>query len=315
MPDAETRWGRLRQAVSDDDPFTNFRLVVDLARLQQLDTKAVFLSTEGRDVAGLLATSRKVGPFLDCVPPRLVPTTPILIAPDADPTTGATACLLGEIVLGHSHRVTMISRKLPLAPTANHTWHTHSLETYVVDLQELGEDVTEKWSASARRTFRKSDDRLTVTEDASATSASIELCASAYARSGKNFGIETEGLRKIVAHPPPGICTIVLSAKDESGQLKGGLVILTGGETAYYWIPGSVPGPAMTVLIGKALDRLRAQGLRRFDFLGANVPSIAEFKRRFGPRLEPYVQFRASRSRTLDGLIAARESLRRILGG
>ena len=59
-------------------------------------------------------------------------------------------------------------------------------------------------------------------------------------------------------------------------------------QTAHYWIAGSPPGPAMTVLLGHTLPRLRDAGLQRFDFVGANTPSIAEFKRHFGPTLTPY---------------------------
>jgi hypothetical protein len=44
----------------------------------------------------------------------------------------------------------------------------------------------------------------------------------------------------------------------------------------------------MTVLLAEALPRLRADGLAAFDFVGANTPSIAEFKRRLGPALVPY---------------------------
>ncbi len=42
------------------------------------------------------------------------------------------------------------------------------------------------------------------------------------------------------------------------------------------------------VLLGHILPRLRDDGIEQFDFVGANTPSIAEFKRHFGPVLTPY---------------------------
>ncbi len=316
LPDVETRWERLRQTTETDDPFTNLRLIVELARLQQLEAKTVFVCADGRDIAGIVATSRKIGPFLDCVPPKLVPTTPLLIAAGAAGyLKGRNVIrLLGDIVLNHAHRVTIVSRDPDVLEAADGQWQADTLETYVIDLQELGENVTERWSAGTRRTFRKNEDRLRVTEDPLAAQFAIELCAESYSRSGRSLGVDTNGLQQLVLNPPEGISTTVFAVRNESERVAGALVILSAGDTAYYWIAGSPPGPAMTVLIGHALARLRSLGLKKFDFLGANVPSIAEFKRRFGPRLEPYTQMRASRSRTLDGLIAARESLRRILG-
>ena len=48
----------------------------------------------------------------------------------------------------------------------------------------------------------------------------------------------------------------------------------------------------MTVLLGHVLARLREEGVAYFDFVGANTPSIAEFKRRFGSELVSYFRAR-----------------------
>ena len=74
------------------------------------------------------------------------------------------------------------------------------------------------------------------------------------------------------------------------GAPEAGLIVLRDGASACYWIAGSVPGPAMTVLLGHVLSRLQAEGVRYFDFVGANVPPVAEFKRHFGPKLVPYLR-------------------------
>ena len=86
-------------------------------------------------------------------------------------------------------------------------------------------------------------------------------------------------------------------------------MVLTHGRTAYYWIAGSVPGPAMTVILGAVLGRLRSEGFESFDFLGANTPSIAEFKRRFGPALVEYPRLVASRSRIFEAMLSAKHTI------
>jgi hypothetical protein len=74
----------------------------------------------------------------------------------------------------------------------------------------------------------------------------------------------------------------------ETREIEAAATILTDRREAFYWVVGSRPGPAMTVLIGKMLPLLAEKGFARFDFMGANTPSVAEFKRKLGPRLETY---------------------------
>jgi hypothetical protein len=66
----------------------------------------------------------------------------------------------------------------------------------------------------------------------------------------------------------------------------------------------------MTVLIGKLLDELSQEGFEYFDLVGANTPSIAEFKRRLNPVLVPYFRVRHVRPRFLRILLSLRDALR-----
>ena len=90
------------------------------------------------------------------------------------------------------------------------------------------------------------------------------------------------------------------------GSAQAGLVMAWHGERAHYWVVGSEPGPAMAVLVGHATDVLRARGVRRVHFGGANTPSVAEFKRNFGWHLVPVVRARWVGPRWLRALDALR---------
>ena len=66
----------------------------------------------------------------------------------------------------------------------------------------------------------------------------------------------------------------------------------------------------------KALERLRAEGIvETFDFAGANIGSIAHFKRGFGGRLVPYYAVSWARNRWAHWLAVSAPGWRRRLSG
>jgi hypothetical protein len=86
-------------------------------------------------------------------------------------------------------------------------------------------------------------------------------------------------------------------------QLAAGMIVLHRGTTAWYWVTASVPGPAMTVLVAAVAADLADRGIRTFDLMGANTPSIAEFKRRLGAERVAYAHIVLAGS-GLSGLLA-----------
>ena len=115
------------------------------------------------------------------------------------------------------------------------------------------------------------------------------LCAESYRRHQRNApAAESQLVALIQQLQTAGAARVFAATASGENAPSGGVIVLHDGRTAHYWIAGSRPGPAMTVLLGKLLPRLRDEGLEVFDFVGANTPSIAEFKRHFRPRLTPY---------------------------
>ncbi len=188
-------------------------------------------------------------------------------------------------------------------------WKQDHLKTYVLPLQDTSVDVTSDWSSSTRRLYRKHSARLNVIEDSTAASRIVALWIEAYARSSSPLEIDALAMTGLVDWLHQHSECRVFAAVDHDGSVEGGLVVLMHRETAYYWIAGSVPGPAMTVILGDVIQRLKSEGVATFDFLGANTPSIAEFKRRFGPHLIEYPRLIASRSRIFEAMLAAKHSL------
>lgn len=170
-------------------------------------------------------------------------------------------------------------------------WKIRPFYTYRLELGAF-EPLLKSWSSSRRYDFRKNRDdyRVEKTDDVGAI---IELCAESYERSGRTLPGGKTSIRSMVRTlVESGLAAAYTAVPlEETARPEAGTVILQHEEKAYYWLSGSRRGPAMTVLLGTLLERLSREGFHTFDMVGANTPSIAEFKRQFGPELVPY--FRA----------------------
>ncbi|MEK6571523.1 MAG: GNAT family N-acetyltransferase [Bacteroidota bacterium] len=119
----------------------------------------------------------------------------------------------------------------------------------------------------------------------------------------------------------------IYSAADSEGNIHAERAVVVHKDRAYDWIAGSnlqiedesgpkssdldrrfrrilsnepvgnsanglVEGHANQLLVWEIFKRLSAEGVRTFDFLGANTPSVVEFKRAFGGNLNCYFEVR-----------------------
>lgn len=168
----------------------------------------------------------------------------------------------------------------------------------------LGESPTTGWSSNPKRTLKSEAAHFTVEIGEEGVDAVADLVLASHERQGQDIGVVPEALWRMVhGATEAGLARIFVARRD--GTPEAGLAALTDGRTAHYWLAGSIPGPAMTVLLAEAFTQLRAEGVTTFDFAGANTPSIAEFKRRFGAELVPYFRARHTRPgplRLLDPL-------------
>jgi len=78
---------------------------------------------------------------------------------------------------------------------------------------------------------------------------------------------------------------------DNTGEVISAMALVSDEKTAYAWISGSIPGRnssgAFSLLFWDAIRRYSATCLQ-LDMVGANIPSIAFFKKGFGGLLKPY---------------------------
>lgn len=253
--------------------------------------------------AAALVYPKRRGPLRAAALPPLAPTAAPILAEDAS-SDGLTTLLTA--LEKKSHQATFI---LPFnwndgGVFAAAGWTTTERHTYVSLLPEGADPAA--WSANARRVAKKAGGLYTIEEDARHVGAAVRLMTASYRRSTTPFGIEDGHVERVArALMDAGLARCFGAVPVGGGEAEAALVVAHDDRAGYYWIPGSVPGPAMTALLAAALPRLAADGLAHFDWCGANTPSIAEFKRRFGPTLTPVVRARWVRpgaARLLDRL-------------
>ncbi|CAN5484862.1 hypothetical protein BH23BAC4_BH23BAC4_12610 [soil metagenome] len=193
-------------------------------------------------------------------------------------------------------------------------WDGSTRYTFETDTDRLPEDVTAAWSEAPRRTWKKHRDQFEVAiggfDDLSMAREAVDLQLSSYRASSDNMGVSRDSLVVAVDQLLRNRAAYPVVAYDLAGRPTAGVIVLSNATTAVYWLAGSVRGPAMTILLGNLLSHLRNSGITTFDWAGANNPSIAEFKRRFGPTRVLTPRFRYIRSSILRVLARHRPMYR-----
>ncbi len=250
------------------------------------------VSTQDRDEAGALVYWRRRGPYRQGVLPPFTQYSPVVLRTppleaEVHARRSAFEALLAALEPCFSHHCFFLSIT-DVRPAQWRGWRVEPRYTYRLSLVE--DDLLNRWSSATRRAFRKHSAAYHVEEQPEAASSIVQQCAESYRRHGRALPTDPTRLHTLVDTLRAEGQVRLFTATPVGGSApEGGLAVLHDGRTAHYWIAGSAPGPAMTVLLGHTLPRLRDAGLQAFDFVGANTPSIAEFKRHFGPALTPYV--------------------------
>ncbi len=312
-PEAQNRWNRLYLDSKQRSPFSTLVFATSMAAHADLKVSAWFVSDGKKDLAGILLFTRSQGPFSRIVVPGFTPYTSFLFA-EAKPNQEAWMLLLDKLASSYDDlRFHLHPNIEDIRPAHWVNWRSTVYYTYRIDLESYNTDMA-SWSDGQRRNFRKHQDRYLFEENSDLLGKCIELCAAGYERKGRPFPLNPQSLLNITQDLASNQMIRVFAAssgKDAPGSQRpeAGLVILHDETTAYYWIAGSEPGPAMTVLIGKVLPALKEAGFKTFDFVGANTPNIAEFKRRFGATLTPYHAVMKTPNRLLASILYTKRLL------
>lgn len=293
-PAVRPAWERLLAESPQATAYSHLAFGSAIEEALGLPTWVAAVWEEERLRAGALLFEKRRGPFRAAALPPLVPlVTPLLDAPlrDADVhhRRSALDALLGLLAEAFHQTSLILHPSLTDArPLLWADWKVEPAYTYRLDLRSQ-DPITRGWSDTPKHTFRKEGPEFELGEGD--VGAAVALVERSHERQEHALGVEAGALEALARSlEEAGLLRVFVARR--GGAPEAGLLVLSDGHTAHYWIAGSVPGPAMTVLTGHVLERMRDDGVAYFDFVGANTPSIAEFKRKFGGALVPYVRAR-----------------------
>lgn len=165
--------------------------------------------------------------------------------------------------------------------------------TYYLNLRLPAEEHWARFDGSARRQIKKAQrenfDLLAHVHPAEG----YELLTRTYARRGENCPVSKELFEAVVGHEGLREYREIIAAY-LNNQLIAYIVLLKFRQTLYYGIAAThsdyLSTGVSSLLIWEILQQYGNREWREFDFVGANIPSIARFKENFNPRLQMYFQ-------------------------
>jgi len=296
-----SRWTSLEKRSVIATAFSSEAYVSALSEVTGRSVDLTFIVKDGRDIAGLVSLQSKSGPLDRLIPAPLTPFS--AFAAESLPASAevhAHSSWLDVLSEALVSRYSTIDLMLPppfvdVRALQWQGWTASPLYTFHLPILSE-ESALSAWSESTSRRFRKSRDNFDLRTEPLDVEKIVRLCHAGYARNDKKAPLSSEQMTRFAKSLlESGMAQCWSISEKDSDNISAGIVILKHEQTAVYWIAGSEPGPAMTVLLGLLISVLHQDGISVLDFLGANTPSIAEFKRRFNPELTPYFRVRYTR--------------------
>lgn len=318
--DAEEGRNAWQQAVAehnDVSPFLHPTFLDGIERI--LPWRRLFVRASSLGTASVFLRQR--GPVRDIVLHPFSPYSALLFdAVPPSPNTAEVASLLMSAPQLPTTRLFSLPPGIGMDRLGTAPESTQARERFTYHLPSLPlERAVEEWSTSQRRTFRRHNGSFTYSMVDAGTLArspaavragiaeTVQWVQAGYARHRARMPLASSGLQQLsedLIRDGLGQLHILRDTTDKA--LAAGVLVVRNSHTAWYWLAGSEPGPAMTVLLGYLQDNLYHTGVSTLDLMGANTPGIAEFKRRFGGTLVSYLHIRTA---SWAGLAAERAAL------
>ena len=241
--------------------------------------------------AGAILFERRLGPYRRAVVPPLTVYSPLLLdaPPRAADVHARRSALDGLLAFLADHYPVLAFHLHPsMADVRPFVWagyRARPLYTYQRPLAPR-EVLLREASKGTRKRAEREGGRYRI-EEGDHAEALAALVEASYARHDAEAPLDparrTAFLRRLRAD---GLARLY-AAHGADGPAAA-QALLTHGPAAFALTGASRPGPAMSVLLMELMALLHDEGFEYLDLVGANTPSIAEFKRSFAPRLTPY---------------------------
>lgn len=190
-------------------------------------------------------------------------------------------------------------------------WEARVRYTYQMELGDR-EGLWERLERRTRTVIRKAEGsgfRVMPTDDLELFRRQYELL---YARQGGRPPVEAGVAQRFAEAACRAGLARGLKVESPEGRVAAVVIFVRGFEGCYAWVAGADPEFNHTGATSLLYWRYFEQARGRFDFVGANIPSIAFFKRGFGGELVSYFAVEGFRSPLVKGLFSGARVLRNL---
>lgn len=278
------------------------------------------LYRNGQLVAGLSGVESRRAGLTRLATPALTPHGGLLLAPVAGKGPAkaeAEAQRAAELLIAHLQReyhhctLTHAPAVGDMRPFSWAGWQVRVRYTYQM---ELG-DPPALWERLERRTrtvIRKAESsgfRVLPSDDMDLFRQQYEKL---YARQGGRAPVDGGVAQRFAEAACRAGLAQGLKVESPEGQVAAVVVFVRGPEGSYAWVAGADPELNHTGATSLLYWKYLAEEQGRFDFVGANIPPIAFFKRGFGGDLAAYFAVEGFRDPLVQGLFSGARILRNL---
>lgn len=294
--DADAAWDAGLAASPQRAPFLKSAFLAAWERAFEAPVERIGCDEQGRLVAGLAGRVRGSGSDRRLDHLALIPYTgvwisdgPAALAHRVDRRRRRIMTALAEQVRRGYPRaaVDCHPRHLDMRPFLWSGWRCEPRYTLTTDLTRLDETA---FDPDVRRRARRAAEAGVVCTDAVSPDEFAALWRRTHARQGVELPLSEARLARLIDDVRGDCALEIRGARDARGGLLAANVVLVENDAAYYWLAGfdaDAPHDGSPLLTVETLRGLAGR-CKSFDWVGANTPSVAEFKQSFGPTLTPY---------------------------
>ncbi len=274
-------------------------------------------------VGGIAFAFRKVGPLKCIYIPTLTRYNGIIIRDcsklNAVRRQSVEYGVADEIVryLSCNYHVVNVSNSIPLKDIRPFDLNRFDITvnyTYVINLERI-EETWGGFKNSLRRQIISAKDALDVTEEDNVDSL-WAVYKQTFERQNIPCPMGYSEMKKLHDNLAKEDRARIFSVRDRLKNIHCSSMVVYDSKTAYYLLGGASTecrgSNAYSLMLWKVIEEMSGK-VKKMDLVGANIPSISDYKKKFGGSLEHY--FEAGNSRLFRMLISCKRILGRLFKG
>ncbi|MFC1490170.1 GNAT family N-acetyltransferase [Candidatus Latescibacterota bacterium] len=176
-----------------------------------------------------------------------------------------------------------------IRPFSWQNWDADVRYTYLINLS----DFEEHWGnlkGKTRQQIKKAESTLDISGSISEEQI-VDISEMISLERGQTPSVPKKTVVELIKNLRNEGLIDIISAREKSGELVSFQVVARDKNTVYLWMNGTIPEKKYTrgdsLMVWEVMKRY-SETHKILDMVGANIPSVAYFKKSFGGTLTPY---------------------------